>query len=56
MQVTARAREMAAARYLRRMARIHRGNSEFDPKKVPAFDPSGVPIYPEFDKDRRKLR
>ena len=47
-QLNQRSRDMAEARYLRRMKREHHG-SPFDPRKVPAFNARSVPDYPDVD-------
>lgn len=46
---------MAEARYMRRMKREHRADSAFDPRKVPAFDGSNLPEYPDADAKGRVI-
>ena len=52
-QLNQRSRDMAEARYYRRMKREHQGSSHFDPRKIPAFNARHLPEYPDVDSKGR---
>jgi hypothetical protein len=54
-QLNKRSLEMAEARYMRRMKRLHQGPSPFDPSKTPAFNARSLPTYPDVDSDGRTI-
>ena len=58
VEVYKRACDMAEARYLRRMKRMHEGRSPFDPKKVTAFDAkrANLPDFPNTAPDGSVIR
>ena len=54
-QLNQRMRDMAEARYLRRMKREHQGASPFDPRKVPAFKGRNLQENPDVDSKGRVI-